>query len=84
MILAHFHGFIDRASLPHNVAFFGQDKAPLPCGSVEAAAVTVEGKNAIAERALAHPQDIDYLGACFSLSFYYLSIIMGMRKQTNK
>lgn len=131
MILAHFHGFIDRSTLPPNVAFFGQvitpasdpahtlittfdcllfrsagdgptheegtqrpaqpvpsasqpvsqsftftqnpnnpnnpnphqDKAPLPCGSVESAAVTVEGKTAIAAKALAHPLDIDYLGA---------------------
>lgn len=128
MILAHFHGFIDRSTLPPNVAFFGQvinyasnpathldhhfdcwllvrrgtdargghatpspaqpvrqpasqsftltlnpnnsnnpnpqqDKAPLPCGSVESAAVTMEGKTAIAAKALAHPLDIDYLGA---------------------
>jgi hypothetical protein len=64
LILAHFHGFINRSALPPNVAFFGQDKAPLPCGSVESAAVTVEGKRAIAAKALALPDDINYLGAC--------------------
>jgi hypothetical protein len=33
--VAHFHGFVARGAVPPNVAFFGADRNPLPCGSIE-------------------------------------------------
>jgi len=61
--VAHFHGFVQRDALPPNVAFFGQDRLPLPCGSVESALLTIEEKGAIADKVLALEEDIDYAGA---------------------
>jgi hypothetical protein len=42
MALCHFHGFIDQGALPRSMAFFGQDRLPLPCGSVQSALLTVQ------------------------------------------
>ncbi|KIY93739.1 hypothetical protein MNEG_14222 [Monoraphidium neglectum] len=60
--LCHFHGFVRRAALPANVAYFGQDRLPLPCGSVESAVLTIQEKAAIAEKVLSCDRDVDYAG----------------------
>ncbi|KAI8471996.1 MAG: hypothetical protein J3K34DRAFT_218294 [Monoraphidium minutum] len=60
--LCHFHGFVRRGALPANVAFFGQDRLPLPCGSVESAVLTIQEKDAIADKVLGCDHDIDYAG----------------------
>lgn len=62
LALAHYHGFVARDALPAGVAFFGQDKPPLPCGSVDAALITLEEKAAIGDKVLAAPGDVEYQG----------------------
>jgi len=62
LALAHYHGFVDRAALPPTMAYFGQDKPPLPCGSVDAALITLEEKAAIGDRVLAVDGDVVYDG----------------------
>ena len=61
--LCHFHGFIPHKALPPNVAFFGQDRLPLPCGSIESALLTIEEKGAIGDRVVGLDFDVDYAGA---------------------
>ncbi|GBF97036.1 hypothetical protein Rsub_09509 [Raphidocelis subcapitata] len=60
--LCHFHGFVRREAVPGNVAFFGQDRLPLPCGSVESAVLTIQEKGTIADKVLRCEKDIDYAG----------------------
>jgi hypothetical protein len=71
--IAHFHGFVQRSALPPNVAFFGQDRQPLPCGSVESALLTIEEKRVIADKVLALEEDIDYAGES-------LLLVLGCRR----
>lgn len=42
--------------------FNPQDRLALPCGSIESAMLTIEEKNAIADKVLALDHDIDYAG----------------------
>ena len=62
LALAHYHGFVARDALPAGMAFFGQDKPPLPCGSVDAALITLEEKAAIGDKVLACDGDVAYAG----------------------
>lgn len=69
--LCHFHGFIPRAALPPNVAFFGQDRLPLPCGSIESALLTIEEKGAIGDRVVSLDFDLDYAGGFLVFAFVF-------------